>query len=158
MLVTHEDFEDANRREHIKNTLERLLQCETVVPVFNENDSVAIEEIRFGDNDRLSCSVALLARADLLILLTSVDGLLDPETKTLIPEVNDAVAVLGLANGEKGKYSTGGMASKLQAVAQAVQGGVATIIANGLNPENISALVAGQGIGTRFRLPPQAQD
>jgi glutamate 5-kinase len=150
MLVTHEDFELPGRRSHIQNTLERLLEAQNVVPVFNENDSVAIEEIRFGDNDALSSSVAVLARADVLILLTSVDGLLPPKSAEIVKEVHDIESVMGFARNDKGEYSVGGMASKLQAVKRAVDEGVLTIIANGRRTDQLALLPTGKGIGTRF--------
>ena len=77
LLLTHSDLDSRTRHQNAKNTLRRLLECKNVVPVINENDSVAVEELRFGDNDRLSAEVAVLAEAELLIMLTSVDGLMD---------------------------------------------------------------------------------
>jgi glutamate 5-kinase len=112
---------------------------------------VATEELKFGDNDALSASVAVLAGAHLLILLTSVDGLMPPgENQRIVERVADINEVLGFARNEKGEYSVGGMASKLKAVEQAVKGGIETIIANGRNAQQIPDLVAGQGVGTRF--------
>ncbi len=150
MLVTHEDFEIAERQLHIRNTLGELLRNRAVVPVFNENDSVAIEEIRFGDNDALSASVAELARADLLVLLTSVDGLMPPGGSGIVREVRDMQEVAGFARSEKGDFSVGGMESKLAAVQKAVEHGVETVIASGRRPQQLADLIAGQGIGTRF--------
>lgn len=151
LLVTHEDFRDDERRANFGNTLRSLLDRKNIVPVINENDSVATEELKFGDNDALSASVAVLAGAGLLILLTSVDGLMPPgETKRIVEQVTDMNAVLGFARNEKGEYSVGGMASKLKAVEQAVNAGIETIIANGRNAQQIPDLVAGQGVGTRF--------
>ena len=150
MLVTNEDFELPQRRAHIENTLTQLLARQHVVPVFNENDSVAIEEIRFGDNDALSAGVAKLARADLLILLTSVDGLIPPSGEGIVDTVTDLSEVAGFARADKGAYSVGGMDTKLTAVRHAVEAGVETIIANGRNPEQLLELVNGAGRGTRF--------
>ncbi len=150
MLVTNEDFEIPQRRAHIENTLRQLLASAHVVPVFNENDSVAIEEIRFGDNDALSAGVARLAQADLLILLTSVDGLIPPSGEGIVETVTDLAQVAGFARGDKGAYSVGGMDTKLAAVRHAVEGGVETIIANGRNPEQLMDLIDGTGRGTRF--------
>ena len=79
LLLTHSDLDSRTRHQNAKNTLRRLLECKNVVPIINENDSVAVEELRFGDNDRLSAEVAVLAEAELLILLTSVNGLMDHE-------------------------------------------------------------------------------
>ena len=150
MLVTNEDFELPERRRHIDNTLRQLLASDKVVPVFNENDSVAIEEIRFGDNDALSAGVATLAKADLLILLTSVDGLIPPSGQGIVEVVSDMDEVLGFARQEKGDFSVGGMETKLTAVKRAVDAGVQTIIANGRRPEQLLELIQGGGIGTRF--------
>src|SRR5690606_10173569 len=83
LLLTHDDIDSKRRRANAKNTLERLLSVGKVVPIINENDSVAVEELNFGDNDRLSAEVALLARADLLVILTSADGLLDGKGRRL---------------------------------------------------------------------------
>src|ERR1700738_572650 len=115
LLLSHQDIESRTRYQNARNTLERLLRFRNVIPVINENDSVAVEELRFGDNDRLSAEVAILARADLLVILTSVEGLLDSE-KRLIPHVTDVDSVSDLASAETGMFSTGGMVSKLQAV------------------------------------------
>jgi glutamate 5-kinase len=151
LLVTHEDFRDRERRANFGNTLRSLLERKTIVPVINENDSVATEELKFGDNDALSASVAELAGAGLLILLTSVDGLMPPgETRCIVERVADINEVLGFARDERGAYSVGGMASKLKAVEKAVCAGIETIIANGRNAQQIPDLVAGQGVGTRF--------
>lgn len=112
-----------------------------------------VEELRFGDNDKLSASVALLWQADLLILLTSVPGLMDLKEDgeaNIIPVVHDVNNVLHLAADEKGALSVGGMASKLRAVADAVEGGIECIIASGRHPEQIADLVEGRGTCTRF--------
>jgi glutamate 5-kinase len=126
-----------------------LLAAKNVVPIINENDSVATEELSFGDNDRLSAEVATLAGADLLIILTQVDGLLD-ESGQVIPLVRDVERVKKLANGNKGRFSRGGMISKLDAVKMAVDAGITTVIMNGRHPERISSVIAGEKIGTRF--------
>jgi glutamate 5-kinase len=149
LLLTHGDLDSRTRHQNARNTLERLFDCRTVVPIINENDSVAVEELKFGDNDRLSAEVAILARADLLILLTSVDGLLDATGKT-VPRVNDLDAVANLARQEKGKLSVGGMISKLQAVKVAIAAGIPTYIASGRKPAQLGAIAAGRKVGTRF--------
>lgn len=158
LLVTHQDFEDPHRRENFRNTLLTLLERDNIIPVINENDSVSTEELKFGDNDALSARLAGIVRADLLILFTSVDGLMPPgETQRIVERVDDIQQVLAFARDEKGEYSTGGMISKLRAVEAAVQAGVETIIANGRRPQQIPDLVAGQGIGTRFAPHPTGQ-
>ena len=153
LLLTHDDLDSKLRNHNATNTLNRLLKSKNVVPIINENDSVAVEELRFGDNDRLSAEVAIIAEADLLILLTSVDGLLDKKGK-LVPLVKDVEKVESLARVEKGKFSVGGMVSKLQAVKVAVQAGVTTAIANGRTPGQIPALVNGTPTGTLFPASP----
>jgi glutamate 5-kinase len=153
LLVTHEDLAQMDRANRVKATLERLLEFRQVVPVINENDSVAIEELRFGDNDKLSSRIACLWGADLLILLTSAPGLLRDLTKPEegpIPFVNDVDLVIHHAQEEKTKLGTGGMISKLRAVQEAVHGGVECIIASGRHAEQLPAVVAGGGICTRF--------
>jgi glutamate 5-kinase len=153
LLLTHEDLETKDRAERVKTTLERLLAFENTVPVINENDSVAVEELRYGDNDKLSARVAVLWRADLLILLTSVAGLMrlsDDGVTELLPLVEDVDSVLHLAQEEKGPHSVGGMLSKLHAVREAVDGGVECVIAAGRHPEQMLDLVEGRGAGTRF--------
>lgn len=148
LLLTHGDLDSRTRHENARNTLEHLLRSR-VVPIINENDSVAVEELKFGDNDRLSAEVAMLANADTLILLTSVDGLLDERGQT-VRVVEDIDDVARLARNEKGKFSVGGMASKLQAVRAAVEAGIATHIASGRKPKQIAAILAGKPAGTRF--------
>ncbi len=156
LLVTHEDLAAEHRAARVQATLERLMAFPNVVPIINENDSVAIEELRFGDNDKLSSSIARLWPADLLILLTSAPGVLRdihrPEEGP-IPEVADVDAVLHHAQEDKTLLGTGGMISKLRAVQEAVRGGVECLIASGRHAEQIPELVAGRGIGTRFPLP-----
>jgi glutamate 5-kinase len=153
LLVTHEDLVQLDRANRVKATLERLLEFPKIVPVINENDSVAIEELRFGDNDKLSSRVACLWGADLLILLTSAPGLLrdmnHPEEGP-IPVVADVDQVIHHAQEEKTSLGTGGMISKLRAVQDAVHGGVECIIASGRHAEQLPAVVAGGGICTRF--------
>ncbi len=149
LLLTHSDLDSRTRRANAGNTLERLLAADNVVPIINENDSVATEELTFGDNDRLSAEVATLAGADLLLILTQVDGLLDADGK-VIPLVRDIDRVKKLVNGEKGPFSRGGMLSKLTAVKMAVDAGIATVIINGRRLDRIPAAIAGDNVGTRF--------
>jgi glutamate 5-kinase len=149
LLLTHGDLDSRTRYENARNTLECLFDRRTVVPIINENDSVAVEELRFGDNDRLSAEVAMLARADRLILLTSVDGLLDENGKT-VPEVEDIDTVSSLVRQEKGRLSVGGMSSKLQAVKIATDAGIPTWIASGRKEGQITAIADGKSAGTRF--------
>lgn len=153
LLLTDQDLTDPHRRENIKTTLDRLLDFPRVIPIINENDSVAVFELKVGDNDILSSHVARLIGADLLILLTSVPGLRRPETTDpddIVERVENIDEVLSFASGESGRLSVGGMQSKLRAVKAAVTGGVETVIASGLNPEQLIDLVGGKGRGTRF--------
>src|SRR5213593_665929 len=113
LLLTHSDLDSRTRHENAKNTLRRLLECKNVVPVINENDSVAVEELRFGDNDRLSAEVAMLVGANLLLLLTQVDGLMD-QKGNVIRRVRDIDRVKRLATERKGRFAVGGMISKLE--------------------------------------------
>jgi glutamate 5-kinase len=157
LLLTHSDLDSYIRRANAGNTLERLLAAGNVLPIINENDSVATEELSFGDNDRLSAEVAMLAGADLLVILTQVDGLLDANGKVM-PLVRDIDRVKKLANGSKGRFGVGGMISKLEAVKMAVDAGITTVIINGRRPALIRAVIAGERAGTRFiakRRPPR---
>jgi len=148
LLLTHFDMDSRTRYLNAASTLSWLLNARTVVPIINENDSVAVEELRFGDNDRLSAEVAILAQADLLILLTAADGLMNGNE--VIPEVRDIDAAGEFVQPVKGKYSVGGMASKLNAVKVAVDAGIPTVIGSGRTPGVIEAVIAGKQVGTRF--------
>lgn len=152
ILLTAEDIQNEERATNLLNTFRRLLQEPSILPIINENDSVAIRELSFGDNDMLSVRVAKLLGASRVILLTSVDGLLDPEMKQLIPVVDDIESALGLVREDKGKFSMGGMSSKLESVRFAVEAGIQTHIANGRHPERLADIVAGRGISTVFSI------
>jgi glutamate 5-kinase len=149
LLLTHGDIDSKIRCENVKSTLSKLLQRKRVVPIINENDSVATEELRFGDNDRLSAEVAVLLDADMLILLTSVEGLLDAKGNR-IRVVDNVASVQNLARSDKGRLSVGGMVSKLQAVKMAVDAGILTCIASGRKAGRIHAIIRGKDAGTRF--------
>jgi len=151
ILLTHYDFEDRRRALNVKNALGRLVKA-GIVPIINENDVVADEELKgqtFGDNDWLSFLIAKLVKADALVLLTTVDGLLDASGKR-IPEVANFRNVLKLVRpGEKGKLSKGGMDSKLKAVRAAVQSGIDVYIANG-RKQSLTPILDGRPTGTFF--------
>ena len=149
LLLTHHDLDSRTRYQNARNTLQRLLRFGNVVPIINENDSVAVDELRLGDNDRLSAEVAILSRAGLLVILTSVDGLLD-SLGNRIPEVKDLGPVFHLASTETGPHSTGGMVTKLQAVKMATGACIPTVIASGLQPGILAAAINGGPVGTRF--------
>lgn len=154
ILLTLEDLEDRGRYLNATATLTRLLDA-GAVPVINENDSVATEEIRFGDNDRLAARVAQAARASAVLLLSDVDGLYDrnpadPAAK-LLPVVKGVTAEIhAMATGESASgLGSGGMTSKIQAAEIAVRAGISLVIANGTHSAPI-ARVTEQGIGTLF--------
>ena len=150
-VLTHYDFEERRRAQNVKKSLEHLVRA-GIVPVVNENDVVADEELKgqtFGDNDWLSFLIAKLVKADSLVLLTTVDGLLDAKGKR-IPEVDESRNVMKLVRaGEKGKLSKGGMDSKLTAVKAAVASGIDVYIANG-RKSVLVPLLAGKSVGTFF--------
>lgn len=150
LLLTADDFSASQRMVRVSSMLNKLLSLGGIIPIINENDSVSVSEISFGDNDMLSARVANLLDAKRLILLTSVDGVYPSESQEILKEVHDVSSVFEYALDTSGKFSIGGMKSKLEAVKYAVDNGVETIIANGRNPENIISLVKGEGIGTRF--------
>ena len=150
VLLTAEDLGTPERAGYVSDTFRRLLMEPRILPIINENDSVAVEELKFGDNDMLCVRVAKLAGAKRVILLTSVDGLLDPETGQLIPEVGNIDEVLHHVRDDKGRFSMGGMASKLAAVKFAVEAGIETHIAHGRRPERLAEIIAGHGVSTRF--------
>jgi len=150
VLLTAADLGTPERADYVSDTLGRLLSEPRILPIINENDSVAVEELKFGDNDMLSVRVAKLAGAKRVILLTSVDGLLDPETKALIPEVRDIDQVFKHVRDDKGRFSMGGMASKLEAIKFAVDAGIETHIAHGRHPERLALILEGKGTSTRF--------
>ncbi len=152
LLLTHQDLDSRARYVNAQNTLARLIAHRGIVPIINENDSVAVEELRFGDNDRLSAEVAILAGAALLVILTSAEGLTRESDGRgePIPVVENVDEVAHLASGEKGALSVGGMATKLQAVKRSVEAGIPAVIANGRTPGLLARIVAGEQVGTRF--------
>ena len=148
LLLTHGDIDSRTRRRNAENTLRELLAHGRVIPVINENDSVAVEELRFGDNDRLGAEVAGLCGADLYLILTGSDGLRgNGERLSVVTDVDEARSHV---TGEKGTHSTGGMASKLDAVAFATSAGIETWILDGRQPGQMAAAMAGTDVGTRF--------
>ncbi len=136
ILLTHSDLAEPKRRNNARHTIETLL-AHGIIPIINENDTVAVEEIRFGDNDNLSALVATLVQAQLLIILSDVAGVLtgDPRQRPdarLIPLITDPEAGMkGLVADSTGPLGTGGMATKLKAARQVARAGIAVIIASG---------------------------
>ncbi|MDD5303004.1 MAG: glutamate 5-kinase [Elusimicrobia bacterium] len=152
VLLSGDDLHHRERYLNARNTLLTLLRL-GVVPIVNENDTVAVEEIKFGDNDGLSALVAGLVDANLLVLLTDQDGLYteDPRANpeaTLISEVKPGTKPARI--GKAGPWGTGGMESKVRAARQAAEGGVLAVVANGAKAGTLSAVLAGKDVGTRF--------
>ncbi len=149
LLLTHSDLDSRVRHANARNTLEHIFSQRTLVPVVNENDSVAVEELNFGDNDRLSAEVALLVRAHRLFILTGVDGVLDDGGK-LVPVVRDVATAAAFVRQDKGRTSVGGMTTKLQAAQIAVSARIPACILNGRTPGLLAAALAGKPAGTSF--------
>lgn len=151
VLLTHDDLRNRTRHLNARNTMLRLLK-EGVVPVVNENDVVASEEIKFGDNDVLASLVSILVDADLLVLLSSTDGLRETgpsgRTKRVPFLAGVTEEALALANGKSGEFSTGGMLSKLQSARTFAKAGGNIIIADGRKPKVISTILKGSDVGT----------
>ena len=155
ILLTRADVTNRKRYLNARDTLQTLLD-NRIVPVINENDAVATEEIKVGDNDNLSALVSTLAEADLLLLLTDQPGLFtaDPRTNPdaqLIPEVNKIdETVKALAGGSVSGLGVGGMSTKLQAADVARRAGADVVIAAGSAPNVIARITSGESVGTRF--------
>ncbi len=148
LLLTHSDIDSRLRRSNAQNTLHRLLAHPGVLPIINENDSVATQELTFGDNDQLSAEVAILAGADHLVILTASDGVLDRGER--VPVIDDIESAFALVTAEKGPNSVGGMGAKLTAVRLAVIAGIPTTIAHGREPNRIADTLSGKNVGTHF--------
>jgi len=155
ILLTAPDLSCDDRREKFESTVERLLEYK-VLPIINENDTVATEEIVFGDNDTLAAKVAVTVEADLLILLSDIDGLYtaDPrkdKSATLISEVKEITEEISALAGKAGSNrGTGGMETKIHAAKIATESGCDMIIANGSSPELLYSIIEGKSVGTRF--------
>lgn len=155
ILLTKEDIEHEKRCENFRNTIFRLLEL-GAMPIINENDTVATDEIVIGDNDTLAAIVAANVGADLLILLSDIDGLYTsdphkhPDAK-LLPVVEQLTPeILALAEGKGSNLGTGGMKTKLHAAEIAMNAGIDMIIANGICPTILYNIVDGKDFGTRF--------
>ncbi|MGH2694208.1 MAG: glutamate 5-kinase [Actinomycetota bacterium] len=159
MLLTRYDFMHRQQYLNARNTLDRLISL-GVVPVVNENDTIAVDEIRFGDNDRLAALVANLARAKLLVLLTDAKGVhtIDPRRDpdaSVIDEVERITPELErVAGGRGSEYATGGMASKIAAAWVATFSGVGVVVADSSEPEVVVRAVHGERVGTFFHPRP----
>lgn len=149
ILLTQEDFNDRKRYLNIKYTINELIAA-GAVPLINENDSISTEEIKCGDNDRLSSLVADATGSDLLVLLTDVEGLLDNSGR-LIREVDRVdKGIMEFCRQKECDVSTGGMRSKLEAVCNATGAGIETVIAGGRVENVLTDLCGGRKAGTRF--------
>ena len=159
VLLTRDVVEDDHIRENVVNTFETLLE-NGIIPIVNENDTVAIDEIenivRFGDNDNLSAIVAQLVCADLLIILSDIDGFYDSDPRKnpdsqLIKTVEEITPELeACAGGAGSSLGTGGMATKLTAAKRATSAGCNMVLANGDNPSILMDITSGKEIGTLF--------
>lgn len=154
VLLTRNIFQDSARCLNIQNTMQELLNLRTI-PIVNENDTVSTEEIRFGDNDTLSILVAELIQADLLILLSDVDGIyLDGNQSAIVSEVDKAETVDQLFKHvfthEKKVVTAGGMQTKLEAAKRAITNGISAAVVNGKSKDVILKLIQGEKIGTFF--------
>jgi glutamate 5-kinase len=157
VLLTRGDLADRGRYLNAYNTFQELLGL-GVIPIVNENDTVAVDELKFGDNDTLSALVASLVQADWLFLLTDVDSLYSadprthPDAKPIhVIERMDDLAALQVQAGDRGsRWGTGGMATKIAAAAIATDAGVRTVITRGSQPDNVRHILAGADLGTQF--------
>lgn len=155
ILVTGLDLEDPTRYHNIKNTMNRLLEL-NVLPIINENDTVNTDEISVGDNDTLGAIVAVSMHADLLVLLSDIDGLYtaDPHTNPdaeLLSEITEITPdIVALGGKSRSGLGTGGMSTKLSAAKKCVEKGTDVIIANGSAPVVLYDIVDGKRVGTRF--------
>ena len=155
MLLTHEDFDGRVRYLNMRNTLAALFDYRAV-PVINENDTISVDEIKFGDNDRLAAMVANLLQAPRLVILSVAGGLCqtDPGSSglgdviSLVPNLDDAT--LGLAGDSKSALGTGGMRSKLQSARLVTQAGGSVIITSGKVDRPLTRVLAGDLVGTLF--------
>jgi glutamate 5-kinase len=164
VLLTLSDVSERSHYLNVRNTLERLLDWR-VVPVINENDTTATDEVTFGDNDFLAALVAALLGARLLVLLTNTDGVFtgDPRTSAdaeLVPAIDDTQVLERIEIGDSSRLGRGGMQSKIASARIASESGVPVVICNGTRVDELAAAAAGREVGTRFtakiedRLPP----
>lgn len=156
LLITAPDIEEGGvRKQNFHNTLARLLEL-GALPVINENDTISTEEFGIDDNDTLSAIVAVTIQADLLILLSDIDGLFDgdprknPDAKLIDTVEKIDEHIISLGGGSGSNLGTGGMATKLRAAQMATAAGCEMVIANGQSPEVLYDVAAGKRVGTRF--------
>jgi glutamate 5-kinase len=156
VLLTGDVLHLEHGYEHVRNTVERLLNY-GVIPIVNENDTVAVDEIKIGDNDTLSAIVAVIAEADLLVLLSDIDGLYDHDPHQgdakLLPVVHGVTPeIRAMAGGSVSGVGTGGMITKLDAAEMVNKAGIPMVLTNGADPEKLYAIAEGESIGTLFEV------
>lgn len=151
VLLTREDFQSRARYLNAKNTLATLLE-QGVIPIINENDTVSVEEIQFGDNDTLSALVAAKMDAQMLVLLTDVEGLRNSRTNEIVPFIPQISPEIETHASRKSKsgMGTGGMLSKIEAAKIATASGVDTFVANGFRKGTLTEILNGKSVGTKF--------
>ncbi len=156
VLLTRDVLDNGVREQNTINTFNTLLLQYNSIPIVNENDTVSTEQIEFGDNDTLSAMVAALIKADLLILLSDINGLYDKDPKNcadarLIPTVDGITdEIVSMCGDTHGNLGTGGMKTKIEAARICTDAGVPMVIANGDDPENINRIISGEELGTLF--------
>lgn len=155
ILLTRSDIDIEKRKQHTKDTFNTLIDM-GIIPIVNENDTVSVEEIEFGDNDRLSAIVASLVEADLLVLFSDIEGLYDSDPHSnpdaeLISRVEDIAEVEANAGGAGSKLGTGGMVTKIQAAKIANEAGISMMIVNGERIETLYDIIDGKKVGTLFK-------
>ncbi len=155
VLLTRDGLEDETRKRNARNTINELLRMK-IIPVINENDTVSTAEIQFGDNDNLSAKVAIMMEADLLIIMSDVNGLYsgDPHTdpsaqRISVVEQSDQT-IDQYINDSTSAFGTGGMATKIQAVRLCTSHGIDACIVNGDDPINVFRIMCGKDVGTLF--------
>lgn len=155
VLITGSDLKSEERHQNFENTLARLLEL-GALPIINENDTVATEEIVIGDNDTLGAIVSVSVKADLLVLLSDIDGLYtaDPrkdKNARLLSRVEEMTPeIMALGEGKGSELGTGGMKTKLHAAQIAIEAGIDMVIANGAEPMHLYEIIKGESVGTRF--------
>jgi glutamate 5-kinase len=153
VLLTHDDLQHHDRHLNARNTLVTLLRC-GVVPIINENDAISFTELRFGDNDKLSALVTCLLPADLLVILTTVEGVIENFSKqsarvlTAVEHIDDSIE--NLAGGTTSATAVGGMSSKIEAAKIVVRSGIPLVIASGRKPGALARILCGEEEGTVF--------
>lgn len=156
LLLTKEDIDDYTRRSHLIDTFTKLFEY-SVIPIVNENDSITTDEIEFGDNDTLSALTAKVIGADMLIILSDINGLYDKDPKSnadakiihTVEKIDESL--YSMAGGAGSRMGTGGMVTKLDAAKIATEAGMDVVIMNGSDPRDIYKVLDGESCGTLFK-------